>query len=139
MVTATVQHETTARPEQSNRNWDVLQHTPLLCRNRCRVSPLGACRLPTGNATKCQCIRGEQEEQQLLLPQHSSAAPSYHPLGATGPAKLVDVLDEHLQAEEGWARGEEPSVAELHVAHPRFLLPATVEWGDTLLCGTVRA
>lgn len=129
MVTATVQHETTARPDQSNRNWDVLQRTPLLCRNRCRVSLLRACRMPTGNATKCQCIQEEQEEQL-----GGTQLPS---LGCHGASEAHGC--EHLQAEEGWAKGEEPSVVELHVAHPCFLLPAITGCGDTLLCGTIRA
>lgn len=100
-------------------------------------------RATTGNATKCQCVctRGEpqqQEEQQLLPPQHGSPAPSTQQLpslgchGASSPQKLTDVPAEHLQAEEGWARGRKPSGGELDLAEsPPFLLPATPGWGDT--------
>lgn len=75
---------------------------------------------------QCQCIHEEQLSGTQL--------PS---LGCHGASEAHGC--EHLQAEEGWAKGEEPSVVELHVAHPCFLLPAITGRGDALLCGTVRA
>lgn len=88
--------ETTARTEQSNRDSDVLQHTPLLKEPLWTSPPSAGCwqiaQATTRSSTQCQCpgapILCSSKEQQLPCPSTAVPAPNTHrfpSLEATGP------------------------------------------------------
>lgn len=71
--------ETTARTEQSNRDSDVLQHTPLLKEPLWTSPPSAGCwqiaQATTRSSTQCQCP-GAPLEPQHCAPPRSSSCPA---------------------------------------------------------------